>query len=261
MVYLDLLFLSNFLLDASILLFTAHITKERIKYGRIFLGTLVAVSSLVLFLVPSDVLFVILRFLYSMAIVYVAYPFHSVKKYIVNLLIFYALSYLVAGLLVSFNLSSNFMQINFFDPRIWALLSLSFLFAIILTYILKVQLFHQNLYYHVRMRVFDKDYRLLGYFDTGNDSQGRELPLVFVQARTLKERVDLQSLMAHQLAYEHVVFHTLNQSSTTLAFKPRLFEVKKDGRYQKVDVLVALIEGEDQRQNDYQVILNKRIFE
>lgn len=259
-VYLDLLFLSNFLLDWSLLVLTGHLSKEVIRYWRILLGTLIAVSSLVLFFVPNAVLFVVGRFIFSLAIIYVAFPYTSIKRFVINLFIFYSLSYLVAGVLVSLNLSSNFMMIDFFDIKTWALLTISFLFANILTYILKVQLYHHQLYLPIQIRILDQTFYFIGFYDTGNDvtnSQG--IPVVFVQAFRL-EAIDESFLESKNIEYEYVTWQTLNKSSTTLAFKPTKFYIKEGRRYRSYEVLIALVDR-FMPTEAYQVILNKKIFE
>jgi stage II sporulation protein GA (sporulation sigma-E factor processing peptidase) len=261
MVYLDLLILANFLMDYSIISFTGQITKERMKFKRIILASLVAVSSLVLFSVSSQGLFLILRFSFSVLIVYVAFEWISLKKYLINLIIFYCLSYLLAGILISFNLSSNFMVINFFDLKIWALLLISFLIANSLTYILKVQLFQSNLYMPVKFKIADQDYQLFGFLDTGNDSTGsNQIPIVFVNQKYLKETINEAFLTEKQIPYQYSSFRTLNQQSNTLVFKPHSFQIMVHKHYMDYDVYLALVNGEGSSLNEVQVILNRNLL-
>jgi stage II sporulation protein GA (sporulation sigma-E factor processing peptidase) len=261
MVYLDLLILANFLMDYSIISFTGQITKERIFIKRLLLATVVAVSSLILFTVSSQILFLLLRFCFSILIVYLAFEWMSIKKFIVNLIIFYCLSYLMAGILISFNLSSNFMVIDFFDLKIWALLLISFLIANGLTYILKVQLFQSNLYMPVKFKIADREYQLFGFLDTGNDAVGNsQLPIVFVNQKYLKDTINEAFLTEKHIPYQYSSLRTLNQQSNTLVFKPHSFKIMINKHYQACDVYLALINGEGSALNEVQVILNRNLL-
>lgn len=258
-VYVDLLILSNLLLDWSLIVFTGHIAKEDIRFWRIGLGAIIAVSSLILFFLPHSLLFVMGRFLFSVIIIVVAFPYRAFKQFIINLSIFYSLSFLVGGILISFNLSSSAIRVDFFDYKIWIILAVSFLFANSLTYIFKVQLVHHKLFIPVKIVVGEKVMNLIGFYDTGNGAVSSSgIPLVFVQAVRLGPLENL--IRDGDIRMESVTWHTLGGMHKGLAFKPQAFYIKEGKRYRACEVLLTLVQ-EPFSDQGYQVLLNKKMFE
>lgn len=260
-VYVDLLILSNFLLDYSLITYTGHITKEKLSVVRLMLGTLVAVSSLSLFFVENDLLYLVLRFLYSLVIIRVAFRFLNLKRYVLNLSIFYVLNFVLAGILLSFNVGNRFIHVSYFDYKIWILLVISFILSNILTYILKISLFNHQLYTQVKVKLVDKEYEFWGYMDSGNDLLTRSYkPIIFINQHVIKEKIDLEFLISHQIPYFYQTCQLIGQTTQIIAFKPVSFKLFMNHEYRELDVFVSIIEGDHQSLSNYQVILNKNLL-
>lgn len=98
-VYMDLIFLANLLIDGAILTATARIRGVRPKPGRIALSALLGASYVVMMLVPSlSFMFTFfVKCLFSMAMIVIAFGFGGTQTFLRNLGAFYVVNFAVAG--------------------------------------------------------------------------------------------------------------------------------------------------------------------
>lgn len=259
MVYVDLLLIANFLLDFCILTLTGIICKEKLCLRRLVISALVASSSVSLFWISSTIAFIILRFMYSLIIVFLAYSFRGIKKFVIDFSIFYIMNYVLAGVLISFNLSSKFLVIDFFDLKIWCFLIISFLFSLVLTYVLKVQLIQKQFSIPVQIKIGGKWYELLGYLDSGNTVlTPNQIPVVFIDDNSIDFVIDEMYLQANAIPYQYTRMQTLYSEHEILVFQPEEFKIYYHHDFIPVMVYLALFNQASK--SDYQVILNKNLL-
>lgn len=138
-IYADVLFIVNLIINCVILAVCSHIIGERKKI-RIFLGSLFgAVYSVITFFPEFDFLkLTFLKLIFSFLIVIISFKLHSLRSFIKNILIFYAVSFAFGGAVFAvylFSAGANFIKIRngvpYFNISLPLLLSVS-----IITYIL-----------------------------------------------------------------------------------------------------------------------------
>jgi stage II sporulation protein GA (sporulation sigma-E factor processing peptidase) len=115
-VYLDAIWLLNLCIDASLLLLTAIILKRKVKKIRLLLSALIG-SSIVLFLLTpyfSVVSHPLIKLLFSIVMILVAFGFKRFRYFFQSLLTFYFATFLLGGgmLGVHYFMSSDIELIN-----------------------------------------------------------------------------------------------------------------------------------------------------
>lgn len=98
-VYLDLIFLMNFAIDGCLLLLTAWFRKRKVVIWRLLLSAGVGASYVVMMFMPAlSFLFTFLvKFLFSVVMLWIAFGFVSLQSYIRNLGAFYIVNFAAAG--------------------------------------------------------------------------------------------------------------------------------------------------------------------
>lgn len=98
-VYLDLIFLMNLAIDGSLLLLTAWLRKRKVIIWRLLLSAGVGASYVVMMFMPAlSFLFTFLiKFLFSVVMLWIAFGFGSLQNYIRNLGAFYIVNFAAAG--------------------------------------------------------------------------------------------------------------------------------------------------------------------
>ncbi|MFD3258511.1 sigma-E processing peptidase SpoIIGA [Paenibacillus lentus] len=98
-VYIDLIFLMNLLIDASLLLVTAWIRKQRVRAWRILVSAAVGAAYVVMMFLPElSFLFTFLvKFLFSVVMLWIAFGYASLQNYLRNMGAFYMVNFAAAG--------------------------------------------------------------------------------------------------------------------------------------------------------------------
>lgn len=98
-VYLDLIFLTNVLFDAAMLMVTAGVRRTPIRYWRIIVASMVgALYTILMFFPAFSLLFtVFFKIGFSFILVYIAFGFGSLQHYLRNIGMFYLIHFATAG--------------------------------------------------------------------------------------------------------------------------------------------------------------------
>lgn len=98
-VYIDLIFLMNLLIDAALLAVTAWLRKRKVVYWRLGLSAAVGASYVVMMFLPAlSFLFTFLvKFLFSVVMLWIAFGFGGLQHYLRNLGAFYMVNFAAAG--------------------------------------------------------------------------------------------------------------------------------------------------------------------
>ncbi|WP_248926596.1 sigma-E processing peptidase SpoIIGA [Paenibacillus hamazuiensis] len=104
-VYLDLIFLTNFLIDGVLLYATARARKIRFAWWRLLLATGIGASYVVFMFIPemSFLFTFLLKFCFALGMLAVAFGFPSLQHFLRNLGMFYAINFAVAGAILGIN--------------------------------------------------------------------------------------------------------------------------------------------------------------
>ena len=171
-VYLDLVFFVNFFFDFIILLATKLVLKEVVPLWRIFLGSLVASSSIfLLFLSLSSFELFLIKVVVSVFIILVTF---GRRNFLSDILYFYLISMILGGFLYLFDISFTYKNqgVVFFGHG----LGLNMMAILVLSPVFLYFYVKQNRKYKseisvthsVEIYVDDKVFLLKGMLDTGN---------------------------------------------------------------------------------------------
>ncbi|MBU5440528.1 sigma-E processing peptidase SpoIIGA [Paenibacillus sp. MSJ-34] len=98
-VYIDLIFLTNLLIDGTVLWTTAWMRKIRPKFWRIAAAACIGASYVVMMFVPalSFMFTFLIKFVFSLVMLWTAFGFGSLQNYLRNLGAFYIVNFAAAG--------------------------------------------------------------------------------------------------------------------------------------------------------------------
>ena len=175
-VYLDYIFLLNFLFDFILLTAVGLVLRRNISIQRVILGAIVGALSVFLLFIPltSTSLF-IYKLIISIFMVLIAYGYKDINYLINNILFLYTISIILGGFLYYLNIEFSYKQegLVFFHHG----LSINFIVLIIMSPIIiylyiKQALQFKNTYAHYyKVDLYFKDgtiKKLNGFLDTGN---------------------------------------------------------------------------------------------
>ena len=159
-VYIELVFIVNYLIDFMILYGTKRLLKINKSNIRLLFGSSVGtLSTFILFVNISNLELYILKILLSIIIILISFGKNNI---FVNTFYFYLISIIIGGILYLFDLTSN-LYFNYL---------LLILFSPVIIYILIKELNKHTLNindkYIVEITLGKKIYKLEGFIDTGN---------------------------------------------------------------------------------------------
>ena len=201
-VYIEFVYIINFLLDFMILYGTKRLLKINKNIIRLFISSFVGMMSTILVFIniSSSELFVIKIFL-SVIMIIISFGFNNLLK---NIFYFYLISIILGGLiyLFDFNTSfySNFVLLIILSPIIICIVVKEFL-----SYKLNI-----NDKYLVSIIYNNKTYKLEGFIDTGNR----------LESPISKKSVILVNLKINSNQLIYIPYKALNTSGVIPCIKP-----------------------------------------
>lgn len=157
-VYIDIIFIINFIFDFISLLGTSIILKRNIKLFRIVFGSIFGeLSILTIFIRFNSLELILLKIALSVFIVYIVFGFYDIKRFSTNLYYFYLIELLLGGLL--YMVKSNNILIEI-------LLGIIFIYFFIKS--IKKLKNNYNKYISIRLDINNNTYKLNAFLDTGN---------------------------------------------------------------------------------------------
>lgn len=263
-VYLDVLFLMNFLMDYSIIAYTAIIQQKKIKIWRLIISAIFATLSIFLLFVINVYLFVVLRFIWSILIVLIAFGYQSSKTFLTNLVIFYILNFTIAGIIISINHSNRTIFLNGNDSVSdisWYLLIIAFILANVVLYFFKLSLRDKLEYKEMLFKIVvgNNLYQGKGLIDTGNllTVTDEFIPVIFVDI-SLMDNITNDFIMKN-LQFTYIKYQTVNGEKTDIAFLPNKFFVEIDGQFIERRVYIILSSNIYDKRNHFHAILHRSL--
>ena len=155
-IYIEFLFLLNFLLDYMILYGTKRILKNNTKNYKLIIGSMIgSLTTFFPYLNLNDYSFFLLKTIISLLMILVSF---GKKRFIINYFYFYMISIFLGGFIYLFNITNSF-------------LILIILFSFGILFFIKLYSYYHNNHsniYKVILFLAHKKYSLDGYLDTGN---------------------------------------------------------------------------------------------
>ncbi|AYV71259.1 sigma-E processing peptidase SpoIIGA [Bacillus sp. PK3-056] len=210
-IYLDVIWLLNFLFDSLLLYLTGILLKKKIIHWRILLGGLIG-SLIILFSITPLSPYTnhpISKLLFSIVMVAMAFGYKRFRTYIQALMIFYLATFLIGGTLIGahyfiqfdFDLSSSVLLASikgFGDPISWLFVLLGFPIAWYFSRrnvegmeVTKIQ-YEQVI--DVIFQVGGKEFSIKGLVDSGNQVYDpiSRLPVMFVSLKNIEKDMPAQ---------------------------------------------------------------------
>ena len=157
-VYLDIVFLLNFIFDFVSILGTSIILKRNTNIIRIILGSILGeLTCISLFIRFNTISLIIFKIVISILIIFIVFNFNNIRYFTTNLYYFYLIELILGGFLYVINNHNIFIRI---------LLGLIFIYFFIKN-IKKLKLNH-NKYLSIKLDINNNTYKLNAFLDTGN---------------------------------------------------------------------------------------------
>lgn len=205
-IYLDLIMISNFIIEFMFLFILEKIYDGNVKYWRIIIASLIGSFSLVLFFY-NYIFYTIFKIIGGFLIGMIAFSSISKSKQLIKISSFYALNFAFVGFLKSFNINA------------WYLLIVSVI-AILGLFILesnkKYFIFLNRCTYNVIVTFNNRRLEVKGFLDTGNECYCDYIPVIFLDEK-FKES-GLQPV-------NHLLINTANGTDIKMCYRADDFSI------------------------------------
>lgn len=160
-VYLDIIFIINFVFDFISLLTVSIILKRNIKIYKIIIGSFVGeLSTITLFIGLNAISLVMLKLFLSFLLVFIVFNFYDIRHFFTNLYYFYLVELLLGGLL--------YMIKNVFNYNLFLELLIGIIFVFFFIKNIRKLKNNYNKYFSIKLDINNNTYKLNAFLDTGN---------------------------------------------------------------------------------------------
>lgn len=176
-IYIELVFIVNFLLDFIILYGTKRLLKLNKSNKRLLLASIIgSLSTIIVFLKITNIILIILKILLSLILIIVSFGKNNI---LINTFYFYLISIIVGGTIYLFDLNKSL----YFNYLILIILSPIIIYLLIKE--LNKHRLNINDKYLVEITISKKKYKLEGFIDTGNrlSSPIKKEPVILVNLK------------------------------------------------------------------------------
>ena len=158
-IYIELIFIINFLLDFMILFGVKHLLKINNSIIRLILGSIFgSLTTFLLFIKINNLVFILIKIIISILMIIISF---NIKNIIRNTLYFYLISIIIGGTIYLLNL-----QNNKFYLLLLIILTPIFLY-ILIKELITIKINYKDKF-NVTIIINNKKYNLDGFIDTGN---------------------------------------------------------------------------------------------
>ena len=241
-VYLDIIFIINFLFDFLLLITVGVVLRRTVTIKKILLGSLIGgISIFTLFLPLSSLTLFLIKILISILMVITTFKYRDIRYTLYNLFYLYTGSLILGGGLYLLNVQFSYRQegLIFYHNG----LSINFILLLILSpiiiyaYIKQAKILKNNYsnYYNVDIYLKDGNKTSLSAFlDTGNKLYDpyQKRPIILVNQKLFKYDYDLQNTVL-------VPYDTVNDHGLMKCIIPNKIDIVGVGI--KRNVLIGLV--------------------
>lgn len=287
-IYVDVLFLLNFILDYIILVTTAFLNNIRPNSFRMICASSVGALYSVLIFFPQLSLINILlfRICISILIVLVAFKYLTIINFLKNILTYYIVNAIYGGSIYAFYnftvLGSKMNYSNgiyYIDLPLWAILLLSFsmYWLIRLVTILFNNRTQSKNIRRIKIIFLEETISVNALFDTGNSlcDPISLLPVMLLQSDCLKSKLqagvlkEIQKQSTDSLLILHKIYPELKfrmipfkdisgNKSTIFAFKPKTV-IDLERNKEIPNILIGIINTQLCNDKSYEALLNSKL--
>lgn len=256
-IYIDLIFIINFLFDFFLLLTVNIALKRYVRVYRIFLGSIFGSLSLIsLFLSFTSSLLFLFKIFLGLAMSIISFGYKNIRYTLYNTLYLYMTSIILGGFLYYLKIEFKNYTTLYYEGISLSYIVLLFIAPLILIVFLKslkVLKEIKNYYYEVDIK-FTNDYKihLTGFLDTGNKLRDpiTNKPIILINKKLLKNNIHIRSPM-------YIPYNSLNHHSLLECIKVK--EIKINNKILK-NYLIGLSDTSF-KLNGIECLLNYQILE
>lgn len=227
-IYLDLVFIINFILDFLLLLTVNIALKRYSKIRKLILGSLFGSISLLYLFIPLNQIFLVtFKILISIFMCLISFGYKNIKFTLYNIIYLYMVSIILGGFLYYLKIEFSYSNKGFgfyYEGLAINYIFLLFIAPIILyVFIKSIKALKEvkNYYYKVKI-IFSNNYELTlsGFLDTGNKliDPITNKPIILLNKKKVKGKIPIRSPM-------YVPFNSLNHHGLLECIKPKYLAI------------------------------------
>ena len=259
-IYIDLIFIINFILDLLLLL-TVNITLKRYsKLYKLCLGALFgSVSLLSLFIAFNNITLFIFKTLMGIGMCLLSFGYKNIKYTIYNIIYLYMTSIILGGFLyylkVEFSYNNNGLAFYYKGLRINYIFLLILAPSILYVFTKSIKALKEikNYYYKVKI-IFNNGFNLYitGFLDTGNKlvDPVTNKPIILINKKIIKGKINIRSPM-------YVPYNSLNNHGLLECIKPKNVYIND----KEIKNYLIGLSNESFKLNGIECLLNYNILE
>lgn len=259
-VYLDYIFIQNFIIDYILVLETGYLAKRKTKPKRYAFASLIAAIYVVIMMCfkVKELDYLISKILLAFVIIYISFKPTRVIDYFKLVGLFILASCVNVG---TITVISNLIKKN--NLYFWEEITIYLVgFLLSKTYISKMwkvyksEIKKDDLIYDVKLIINNKEYKYKGLLDTGNSvySHVQDIPIIFAYKKNINDK-DLKNM---DMFYIETV--TLSKKSSKEAYIFDNIEILKGNNKWNVKAGVVFEDTNFSKNNEYDMILNYILY-
>lgn len=260
-IYLDYVFIENFLIDYILLKETAYIARQQVAKTNTIVSAIVSSLYIVIMMYfkIAQLNYVLCKMLLVVIMIYICFKPKITSEYIKLIALFFLISVVNIGCIIFITNILNIKQINLIIKISIYMVSM-YLGNLFIHYIWKFysrEIKNNDLIYKVKIRLGNKTYKYNAFLDTGNNvfSYTYNVPVIF--AEILSEDI-LQQLKNNQSFYIRTV--TLSNQTNKLAYMFEKIEISKGDKTWLVNAAIVFENTKLSKDNSYNMLLNYILY-
>lgn len=264
-VWLDCLILENFIINYFLIFITSQTIRQNLNNKRLFIASALSSLYVITLLYRKLRLFSLLPFklIVALGIIIFCFKFNSLLLYIKTFCIYVLYSMLLAGVSFFLQCESNSSLYGFMDMKRFPIKKLSLSIILLYLFINRVVIYIKdrrevsNLIYSIEISVDNKEKKIEGFLDTGNELKepATGLPVIIVERNIFRD-TNLNKYDKYFIPYK-----TVSTSSSKLeGFIPDEISICNNNNIEHIEAIIGLCDSKLSDHNDYQALLCRGLF-
>jgi len=210
-IYIDYVLIINFVFDLLLLLGVSTILKRKTNINRVIIGAFFgSLTILLLFIKINNFELFLIKLLISIFMIIITFGFKNIKYFFKNISFLYILGFILGGILYGINNQFSYKNVGliFINKGI----SINIIFILIISpiiiyfYIKEMNSLKNNYnnYYKIRINLENKEYKFIGFLDTGNKLKDPyyNRPIILIDSNKINIKNPKKILIPYQTITE-----------------------------------------------------------
>ena len=263
-IYLDYIFIENFLIDCIFLKETSYIARKGITHRRIIISAIIASAYVVfmMYLKIEELNYFICKILLVIIMIYISFHPKSIDEYIKLIALFFLISVINVGTLTVVTNLLNIENTNILLKLIVYIASL-LLSKMVMQHMWKLykqEIKSNDLIYQVKICLGDKIYKYNAFLDTGNNvySYAYNIPVIFAEILDEDMSKELKNKEVKESFNIRTV--TLSNESNKRAYIFDKVEITKKDKTWYVRAAIVFEKTKLSKGSSYNMLLNYILY-